>query len=398
MKNITSALILLFSFAALNAQVNFRQVKSAEDMEKVWSDASGQQIPVFIDIYATWCGPCKWLDANVFSREDAGEYMNRMFINVKMDGESEFGRIFAMKSGLSAYPSLFLFNMEQKQMNMIVGAMPWEELQPELASTLEYFPVLEIMQNKFEANLLQREEYPRFMKALRKMGKDDYATGVAAMYLKQFIDSEGRTADDIRVLAFHTRQDTEYWPLLIKDIRLLRDALGDDLEDFANQALTDAIKLSVEDHDPSCLERLNAVLPEIVEGTSLNADAMKTRSSIYYYHYSDLFEELIRYVDNEYETHRKGNDRWLFEAASDAVFLDPRNTRMAGKGVEWFSKCAEINETQEYYYYLALCQYYSGSPEGSVVSLKKSLEFTDDPEILKTTRSVIKQVEDELSE
>ncbi len=42
---------------------------------------------IFLDAYASWCGPCKLLQKNVFTRSDVGELFNKNFINVKVDME-----------------------------------------------------------------------------------------------------------------------------------------------------------------------------------------------------------------------------------------------------------------------------------------------------------------------
>lgn len=394
-KSITVLLLFAFFFAA-NAQVEFREVLSSEDMDKVWEAADRENKPVFVDIYATWCGPCKWMDANVFAVEEAGSYMNEAFINVKMDGESDYGRVFALRSGLSAYPSFFLFNSGQKLMNTMVGAKPWEELKPQLVSTLEYYPVLEVLQNKFESGMLDREEYPRFMKALREMGKDEYGEAVAGTYREKFISGDDWSPIDLEVMAFYTKQQTTNWEHLLADIPELKTALGNTLEEFIDQALTDAIELGVEMNDIAPVREFNSMLPELSAGTSLDPVEMKTRSNVYFYHYTERFDEMIDYIDSEYEAHHKGDHEWLFNAAANAVFLNPQNEPVARKGLEWFSTCLEQHKSHEYYYHLALCQYFTGSPELAVGSLKTSLEYAEDSEAIATTQRIIQQVEEEI--
>ena len=398
MKKISISLLLIVTIINLSAQVDFRRIESSEDMDKVWADALSQNKPVFVDIYATWCGPCKWLDANVFATEAAGEYMNREFINVKMDGETDFGRVFAMKSGLSAYPSLFLFNAEQKLMNMIVGAKPWEDLKPALASTLEYFPVLEVLQNKFESGVLKKEEYPRFSAALREMGKEDYGRVVAEKYQQNFNSGDEVSFEDIQVLAYYTPQESVIWDQFVEDIPKLKEALGIDFENFLDHTITLAIETAVEKNDISYIENLVKIVPDLCEGTSFDQIEVETRLYVYYYHYSEQIEELISYIDSEYKSKRTGDHNWLFTAASNAVFLDPQIRPVAEKGLEWFKTCIELEETQDYYYHLALCEYFTDSPEMAIASLKSSLNFTTDPEIIQTTNSIIEQVQGEIDQ
>lgn len=398
MKKRLTTILLSALFITAGAQVEFREILSSGDMDKVWEDALQENKPVFVDIYATWCGPCKWMDANVFATEEAGNYMNVEFINVKMDGESDFGRVFAMQSGLSAYPSFFLFNSGQELMNMMVGAKPWEELRPELASTLEFYPVLEVLQNKFESGLLEQDEYPRLARALREMGKDEYGKAVAGTYKEKYITGNDWSSTDLEVMAFYTEQQTESWKHLVADIPELKSALGDELELFIDHALTGAIELGMEMNDITPVKDYNEILPELSAGTSLDPVEMKTRSNVYFYHYTEQFDEMIAYIDKEYEANHQGDHEWLFNAAANAVFLDPQNEPVARKGLEWFSTCLEFLKSHEYYYHLALCQYFTGSPGLAVDSLKESLEYAEDPEAIATTRRIIQQVEDEIAQ
>ena len=42
---------------------------------------------IFLDAYASWCGPCKSMQKKVFPTDKVGEYFNARFINVKIDME-----------------------------------------------------------------------------------------------------------------------------------------------------------------------------------------------------------------------------------------------------------------------------------------------------------------------
>src|SRR5690606_35593617 len=66
--------------------------------------------PIFIDVYTEWCGPCKWMDQNVFNQKEVGDYMNKNFISVKLDAEKGFGKAFAKAYHIGSYPTYVYFN------------------------------------------------------------------------------------------------------------------------------------------------------------------------------------------------------------------------------------------------------------------------------------------------
>lgn len=44
--------------------------------------AEGKQI--FVDVYTSWCGPCKMMAKNVFTRQEVGDYYNNKFVCLKL--------------------------------------------------------------------------------------------------------------------------------------------------------------------------------------------------------------------------------------------------------------------------------------------------------------------------
>lgn len=65
---------------------------------------------VFLDIYASWCGPCKKLKYKTFSNEEVGKFYNENFINLSLDGEEGEGILLAQQYGVYSYPTLLFLN------------------------------------------------------------------------------------------------------------------------------------------------------------------------------------------------------------------------------------------------------------------------------------------------
>jgi thiol:disulfide interchange protein len=49
--------------------------------EEALVQSKKQKKMIFIDAYASWCGPCKMLDRNTFPDRSVGTYFNDKFIN-----------------------------------------------------------------------------------------------------------------------------------------------------------------------------------------------------------------------------------------------------------------------------------------------------------------------------
>jgi len=60
------------------------QWTEALSWEEVKAKAKKENKYIFIDAYATWCGPCKMMDRDIYPHFRAGHAMNEHFINIKV--------------------------------------------------------------------------------------------------------------------------------------------------------------------------------------------------------------------------------------------------------------------------------------------------------------------------
>ena len=115
--------------------IQFTDAKWAEILKK----AKAENKIIFFDAYTTWCGPCKLMQKNVFTRDDVAAVFNKDFINVKYDMESGEGLKLASKYPLEAYPTLFFIDPDGKIVKQVIGYQKPETL-IKIAKTIKKIP------------------------------------------------------------------------------------------------------------------------------------------------------------------------------------------------------------------------------------------------------------------
>ena len=96
--------------------------------EQTLKKAAAENKPIFMDIYATWCGPCKMLKKKTFANKAAGTYFNANYISVSFDGENGDGVMLANKFHITGYPTLIILSKTGELINLQTGYVDADEL------------------------------------------------------------------------------------------------------------------------------------------------------------------------------------------------------------------------------------------------------------------------------
>ena len=133
--------LALFSFGQ-SAGDGIRFIEG-EKWENILKMAQEQDKYIFMDCYTSWCGPCKALAKDIFTRKDVGDFFNANFINVKYDMEKGVGKDLykQYKSNIIGFPTLLLINKEGK--SLFACRDRYEAGERDLAFLKEYVAALE---------------------------------------------------------------------------------------------------------------------------------------------------------------------------------------------------------------------------------------------------------------
>mgnify|MGYP003603920894 FL=1 len=107
MKKLFFLVLITFSMTVFAQQsINFQNTSFKDILAK----AKAEKKLVFLDAFASWCGPCKMMEKNIFTLPSVSEYYNANFINARFDMEKGEGQEIAMKYGVRSYPTFLFLN------------------------------------------------------------------------------------------------------------------------------------------------------------------------------------------------------------------------------------------------------------------------------------------------
>lgn len=130
--------------------------------------------PIIVDVYTTWCGPCKMMSAQTFNQPKIASYINDNFYAVKFDAEGKDSVKFDTYTFTSSDPS------NPKAPHQFALSI----LDNQLA-----FPSIVFLNNQIQRLDIVKGFYPpqSFEPILKYYGSGDYQKSTWAEYQKTFV-------------------------------------------------------------------------------------------------------------------------------------------------------------------------------------------------------------------
>ena len=151
--------------------------------EQLLAQAKNEHKLIFMDAHTSWCGPCKWMDKNVFPDPKVANLYNRNFINAYIDMEKGEGIELRKKYMVKAYPTYLFINGDGQVVHKAVGQSTIAEFIQYGLDALSPNFNLRYFQNNYAGNSGNYDFVRGYLKALQNAYEMDSANSIALKYL-----------------------------------------------------------------------------------------------------------------------------------------------------------------------------------------------------------------------
>lgn len=189
--------------------------------QQVLQKAKAENKYILLDIYATWCVPCKAMDQNVYPKKEVGDYFNEKFISVRVQNDvtnedganvkswyKEAARM-TKEYDIRVLPSFVFLNSAGEVLNKSGGYRKPEELIEDGKKALDSVNSYSLLIKKYESG--NRE--PSFVRELamkaQEIGQVEKAQEIADSYIKGLTEQDLLKEENALLLMVFTHRSTD---------------------------------------------------------------------------------------------------------------------------------------------------------------------------------------------
>lgn len=375
----------------LNAQDQGLRFDEQSSWSQIKAQAKKENKFIFMDCFATWCGPCKYMTNTIFPQEEVGKFMNDKFISVAVqldttDNDNAYvqswfkdGKEIAKEYGVNVFPTYLIFSPDGEAVHRFVGASPApefiERVKKALSPETQYYTLV----NKYKSG----ERNPEFLKQMATAALGSYDMAMAEKAGNDYLNTQTdfynkETLELIKSLA--TSSKTRAFEILLANPKKANEILGSGVADeiIVNVAMREEVfKQLPRDGSSPDWEKITS---GVKEKYPAQADEVIAKSKVVWYQaVKDWknFQPAIVYYMNKYGENvspsQLNSYAWtVFENCSDPDCIKA--------ALQWSKRSFEKEEVPAFMDTYANLLYKSGMKEEAIKWEEKAMNMVPEEE------------------
>ncbi|MGB0524184.1 MAG: thioredoxin family protein [Flammeovirgaceae bacterium] len=393
MKQFIITSILLFgisiSLQASDDYISFKDINTQAEWNAVLTLSKQQQRPIFVMVHTSWCGYCRKMERDVYTKTKVAAYHNTNFINVKIDAETEFGEGFSVKYQVDAFPGILFLNEKAGVLQQEIGYMPSKDLLYLGKESLSIHQQMDSWKMEYEAGKLDRIGLMNYANALAQQGENKLAQQVANIFYEQHQDYNFSNYEAIRFATkFGNQLNGEIYQKVMAQHKAIAEA---DYKDYLQSVYDRTLELAIQKKDFAHVEQLiSDLLPKMVgkqQQDQLPALAVMTKAS--FYANTAAYDQYIQLIEAFYQEKQQGNAEFLFDQAYYIV-QNYDAAPLLNASIKWIDQAIDLSGNQ--FSFAMVKAYAYGAQENyreGVKCAKEALTLTRDKQEKHIAQQVI---------
>ncbi|WP_217371890.1 thioredoxin family protein [Spirosoma rhododendri] len=272
----------------------------------VLAEAKRQNKPVFVDIYTTWCGPCKLMAKEAFPNPQVGEKFNSSFINYQLDAEKGEGIEVAKKYAVDAYPTALYVSASGDLIYRAVGyegiRVMMEEADRALTGKRDTY-TLTMMEQDYAAGKRDTAFLAAYLKKRASEQKPD--NDALMVYLKAIPKTDWTSNAALNIIAGNVERYSE--PLMAvlfpKMLQLVTATDGETVS--LHSTIGRGVRAMNEDHFKQAISKKDeTILAEVIKVNEAYLEAMRGKPIP-----PDRAEQIANGYRNHFRQQTTGSDK-----------------------------------------------------------------------------------------
>jgi thiol-disulfide isomerase/thioredoxin len=359
-------LMVCLAAAAMGQGIEFFHGTWSEALAK----AKSEEKLIFVDAYASWCGPCKRMAAQTFTQPKAGEFYNSNFICMKIDMEKPENSDFASKYTVASYPTLMYIDAEGKVVLKEVG---FKEVDPLLELGKKALGKMSNSQS-YERQYNEGNRDPQlvfnYVKSLNRSGQP------SLKITNEYLNTQKDLSTEFNLRFIHegaVECDSRVFDLLLKYRPQITALVGEEqVRVKLEAACRNTVKKALELKNLALLKEAKDKMKVAVPDRALH---FGNDSDMRYYAAIRDIDQYLKSAKNFQKTEIKSNASLLNDLVITLLRNFPEEPKVLKQAEKWAGEVAKKTGMPEHYLTWADIYNRMGNKEKARATANKAKEF-----------------------
>ncbi|MBL4654591.1 MAG: thioredoxin family protein [Bacteroidia bacterium] len=385
---------LLFSLLVLHTNAQDEN-EGMDFFEGSWEDAiykaNAYNKFIFVDAYATWCGPCKKMQSDIFPQKDVGDFYNANFVNMKVDMEKGWGIDFAKNHKVRFYPSYLFFDAAGNLIHRSGSYKKADKFIKDGVNALDPNMQYSNMHSKYEKG----NRDPQF---LYDYAKASFSAGgsykdISKEYFKTQKEEDLISEQNWKFIHLFTTDinSTEYKYLMDNNKKFAEKYGAEKINEKLTTTAVRSVRQAAMDKDEEMFKQIKGIIKKYDE-----ADRVNERLSYSDMTYYNMTEDWGKYAaaSSKYVQKFASDNQHMLNMIAWNFYENIDDKGMLAKAEGWIKKSIEIEKSYANVDTYAAVLYKLGKKEEALKAVDEALSLAKDEEIeAKETQELKEKIE-----